>query len=145
MSDNIIKFNPGQVIFKQEDACASLYIIRSGQVGIFRSGKGDTKIPLGIVSSGEFLGELSLILERPHSSMAIALTDVQAVKLAKKDVDNQLTQVSPWISALLKNSLARLQKTNEILRKNNLVDSSLQENISAALKNAGNPQDKKSA
>ncbi len=129
---NEVKFKAGDFIFQEKMASTALYIIKSGHVQVFRWGKDrEHRIPLGIVGSGEYLGELSLLQGQPHSSNAIALNDVTAVQLKKEVIDEQLKSTPPWLVGMVKGLVSKLQRTNEILRRNNLVDETLSNTTSA--------------
>ncbi len=129
---NDIKIKAGTLIFQEKQGSDALYIIKSGQVQIFRLGKDrESRILLGIVGSGEYLGETSVLTGQPHSSNAIALTDVIAVQLKKEVIDEQLKNSPPWLVGMVKGLVSKLQRTNEILRRNNLVDETLASAVSA--------------
>ncbi|MCM2281050.1 MAG: cyclic nucleotide-binding domain-containing protein [Bdellovibrionaceae bacterium] len=127
-----VKFKSGDLIFQEKQGSDALFIIKSGQVQIFRLGKDrESRIPLGIAGSGEYLGELSVLLGQPHSSNALALTDVVAVQLKKDVIDDQLKNSPPWLVGMVKGLVSKLQRTNEILRRNNLVDETLANTVTA--------------
>lgn len=129
---NDIKIKAGTLIFQEKQGSDALYIIKSGQVQIFRLGKDrESRILLGIVGSGEYLGEISVLTGQPHSSNAIALTDVIAVQLKKDVIDEQLKNSPSWLVGMVKGLVSKLQRTNEILRRNNLVDETLSSAVSA--------------
>lgn len=127
-----MKFKAGDFIFQEKMASSALYIIKSGQVQVFRYGKDrEHRIPLGIVGSGEYLGELSLLQGQTHVSNALALNDVVAVQLKKEVIDEQLKSSPAWLVGMVKGLVSKLQRTNEIVRRNNLVDETLSNTVTA--------------
>ena len=84
---------------------------------------------MAILGEKEFLGEMAMILDKPHSSLAMALTEVTAAKLTKDQVSKILTSGPPWLSKMLHLSIERLNKVNDIIKRNNVVDDSLNERI----------------
>lgn len=117
-------------MIREKMGCDALYIIKEGQLEVFRTSNDGEKIPLGLISSGQYVGETALLLGRTHSSNVVALTTVKAIRLPKEFVENQLKQVPPWLVALTKGLIERLQSCNEIMRKNGWVD----ENLATRLK-----------
>ena len=64
MSDSVeLKFKAGEKIFEEKSGSDGLYIIKDGQIQIYRIGKDGQKIPLAIVNSGSYLGELALLAD----------------------------------------------------------------------------------
>jgi CRP/FNR family transcriptional regulator, cyclic AMP receptor protein len=129
-----VKFKKGDLILREKAAPDRLYIIKKGQIKVFRDGGGDGKeIPLAIVNSGEYLGEMSIILDTPHTASAMALTDVEAVYIDKKGIEEQLKQAPQWLVGIARLLIDRLNRTNEVLRRNGIVD----ERILGAIKAIG--------
>ena len=129
----IVKFKPGEYLLTEKQAANCLYIIKEGQVEIFKMNNENKKIPLALVNSGEYLGELSLLANMPHSANAVALTRVTAIKIEKAAIDNQLSQVPKWFVGITRTVTMRLIQTNEVLRRNSIVD----EKLSSAIRVVG--------
>lgn len=127
-----LQFKAGKIIFSEKMACEGLYIIKSGQIEIFKWAAGrNGQIPLGIVGPGEYLGESALFMNQPHSSNAIAISDVEVLFLKKDAIDEQLKAGPPWLVALIRGLIMKLQKTNEVVRRNALVDETLANTVNA--------------
>jgi NTE family protein len=122
---NTVTFNPGDFVIREKTGCDSLYIIQEGQLEVYKTGTNGEKIPLGLVASGQYVGETALLLGTPHSSNVVALTPVKAIKLSKTSIDAQLKLVPAWLIALTKGLIERLHNQNEIMRRNGWVDESL--------------------
>jgi CRP/FNR family cyclic AMP-dependent transcriptional regulator len=120
-----VSFEPGDFVVKEKMGCDALYIIKEGQLEVFKTGNGGEKIPLGLISSGQYVGETAILLGKPHQSNVVALTPVKAIKLNKASIDAQLKAVPAWLIALTKGLIERLHAQNEILRKNAWVDEGL--------------------
>src|SRR3954466_6250149 len=103
-----LQFQAGEVIFQEKMVPKGLYIIESGTVEIFRWGKNrESKIRLGVVGKGEYLGELALLGDQPHSSNALAISDVTVVVLNKEIFDAQIKSNPTWLVALIKGLVAK--------------------------------------
>lgn len=131
-----VYFPAGHVIFRDKDPRQFLYIIKSGQIEIFKLDSKGLKIPLGIVASGEYLGELGMINELAnHSTSAMALTEIEAIQISSETVQEQLKAAPSWLVALTKGLGVKLQHVNEILRRNGLIDDSLGTAVTTAAQN----------
>lgn len=126
-----VEFNAGDYILREGANCDSLIIVKSGQIKIFKVSQSGAEIPLGIVQSGEYLGEMAMINDRSHSANAVALTKVVCIKLPTNVIEEQLKTVPSWLVALTRGLVHKLIKTNEVLRRNSIVDDSLSTAVKA--------------
>ncbi|OQW46847.1 MAG: hypothetical protein A4S09_02765 [Proteobacteria bacterium SG_bin7] len=129
-----MKFKKGDLILREKGSPDRLFIVKKGQIKVFRDGGGEGKeIPLAIVNSGEYLGEMSIILNQPHTASAMALTDVEALCIDKKSIEEQIKTAPQWLVGITRLLIDRLNRTNEVLRRNGIVD----ERILGAIKAIG--------
>jgi CRP-like cAMP-binding protein len=145
-----LRFPAGSVIFQEKMMPKGLYIVESGTVEVFQwSQNRKAKILLGVVGQGEFLGELALLSEQQHSSNAITISDVTVVLLTKEAFEDQLKANPAWLVALIKGLVSKLHRTNEIVRRNGVVDHTLNSTVNALEENhkrqKANKQGKKKA
>lgn len=129
--DNTINLQPGEYMVRERTGCDALYIVKEGQLEVFRSGPNGDKIILGMISSGQYVGETALLLGRMHTSNVVALTPVKAIRLPREAIEAQLKSVPPWLIALTKGLIERLQKANETMRKNGWTDEDLTGRVKA--------------
>jgi CRP-like cAMP-binding protein len=127
-----VTFKPGDMIFTEKQDPSAIYIIREGQVEIVRFGKNNAKVPIAIIGPGEYLGELAIIQQRQHSSTAIAVGKVVAVKIDRAAFESQLKTIPPFLITLMKSLAERLSTTSEIVRRNTIVDSKVSDAFKAA-------------
>jgi CRP-like cAMP-binding protein len=131
-----VDYPAGYTIFSAGDFCGTLYIIKSGQIELYRQTPDGKQVPVAIVSSGEYLGELAIIDdEQRHSLTAVALTPVEAICLSRKVIEEQIKSAPPWLVALTKGLVLKLRNANEVIRRNNVVDKKLVQAIAAAEEN----------
>ncbi len=126
-----VTFKAGTLIIQERMKCDALYIIDSGQVEIYKIGKNDQRLPLGVIGSGEYLGEMALISGSNHSASALALTDVVALKLSREAIEEQFNQAPQWLISLARGLASRLATMNNFLLRHNVVDESLMNSIAA--------------
>lgn len=117
-----VVFKPGQVIIQEKTLGQAIFIIESGQVEVYRLNSEHSKIPLGLVGKGQYLGEMSLLKGGNHTASAVALTEVRAIQLSKEAIDEQLRLAPAWLVALTRGLVYRLMQMNNILTKHQIKD-----------------------
>ncbi len=130
-SNHNISLLPGEFMIREKTACDALYIIKEGQLEVFRTSSSGEKIPLGLISSGQYVGETALLSGKMHSSNVVALSKVVAIRLPKESIEIQLKQAPVWLVGMTKGLIQRLSNINEIMRKNGWVDESLSTSLKA--------------
>jgi NTE family protein len=75
----------GEVLFQAGDEADSLYLVRSGRLGVFRQEPDQPPQFLGVVKPGEPVGEMALIAGTPHSASVVALRDSEILALPRED------------------------------------------------------------
>ncbi len=93
-----------------------LYVIRKGSVNITKKGTTSQEIILATLKEGEFLGEMSLIDNRPRTATARVAEESSLLVMTKKAF-NTLLEKQP--STALKILLFFLKIANERVRKAN--------------------------
>jgi len=121
-----VAFEPGEILFEENNRTYHFYIIQEGSVEIFKQGLDKDEIPLAIAHKGEAVGEFAVISNKPRSASARALTQVVAVKVAKEVYTELFQNLPEWAQSMLESLVFRLQKMDEILKKHGVVDKELQ-------------------
>ena len=67
-----VSLEPGEVLFRQGDPSELVYLVRSGEIEIFRERRDGTEEPLTLVGAGNYFGELGPMLNIPRSATARA-------------------------------------------------------------------------
>jgi NTE family protein len=75
----------GEVLFQAGEEADSLYLVRSGRLGVFRHEQGHPPQFLGVVKPGEPVGEMALIAGTLHSASVVALRDSEILALPRED------------------------------------------------------------
>jgi CRP-like cAMP-binding protein len=111
------RYDAGKVIFKENTASDSFYIVKSGQVDVFRNfGKPD-QLLLATIPAGRVLGEISGIDGGLRSATAVAKGEVHLVKVSSKTLKWQLKQCPSWFSAVVLDIVERLRATDDLLTR----------------------------
>lgn len=126
-----VSFAPGEFLIREKTNSDALYIVKEGQLEVYKTGANGEKITIGLISSGQFVGETAMLLGRQNGSNVVALTPVKAVKLPRASIEAQLKTVPPWLLGLTKGLIERLQTANDILRRNGWVDEGLANAVKA--------------
>lgn len=101
-------FQAGEIIASENEKAKCFYVLVDGSIGIF---KNNIKIS-HFEKSGEIIGELSLILNRPRTAEIRALTNSSLLEISGELDD--IIRTYPDISKKLIKTLAeRLVKTTE--------------------------------
>jgi GNAT superfamily N-acetyltransferase len=100
----VAAFAPGEVIFRENQHGDQMHVVLAGAVAITVAGP--CPAPVGIVSSGECLGEMALLTQRAvHSATATALTAVSTAVLGHRDLA-ELIRLRPDIGIHIYRNLA---------------------------------------
>lgn len=75
----------GELLFQAGEEADSLYLVRSGRLGVFREEDGLAPQFLGVIKPGEPVGEMALIAGTPHSASVVALRDSEILALPRED------------------------------------------------------------
>lgn len=126
MQDNIIEIKKGTVLFDEGDKSQDLYIVQQGVVKIYKHANGK-KLPLGLVHSGQFVGELSFFDGKPRSATAEAATDIKVIKLDKPALEKELNRLPSWLMVLIKSIAHRVRDADDLVKRNLIVDKEVTE------------------
>lgn len=118
----LVHFNPNDVLFKEGDKTFFFYMIKEGQVEVYREDESGKKIVLAVIEEGQSLGEFAMIDKQPRSASARAITDVMAVKISEQAYASLLDELPAWVQAMLEGLVSRLRKANEIIRQHESID-----------------------
>jgi CRP-like cAMP-binding protein len=79
------------LLFAQGEVGASVYIVRSGVLEVFRQDAGVPQ-PYGRVGPGEYLGEISMMSGKPHPVSVTALTRCEVLELPRSALEGLLNE-----------------------------------------------------
>lgn len=105
------KFAAGDVIIREKEPGASMFIIQTGQVEIFRQHAGKER-QIALLGPGDFFGEMSVLEEIPRTASARALQDSQLLQIDATTFDQMLHQ-NPEIAVRMMRRLSRRLRTME--------------------------------
>jgi CRP/FNR family cyclic AMP-dependent transcriptional regulator len=114
------RFAAGEIVFSQGDKGSSMYIVRSGAVQIYLTGKDEGSppsppVPLRDVRTGEYFGELSIFDDKPRSASVRAVVDTVLLELTRSELAEHLVRSKDAAMTILTEMAERLRETNAML------------------------------
>jgi GNAT superfamily N-acetyltransferase len=95
-------FEPGNLVFREGEAGDQMHVVLQGEVAITVAGSAAV---VGVVRSGECLGEMGLLTAAAHSATATAQTHVDTAVLGHQDL-TELIRLRPDIGLHIYKNLA---------------------------------------
>jgi CRP-like cAMP-binding protein len=105
------------VLFSEGDQATCAYIVKKGELMALR-GIEDSKILLGKIYEGEFVGEMAHLNGEPRSATIQAATDCELIEIPFGTLDLVLFSKPAWSKALVMTLSKRLKNTNQVLAQN---------------------------
>src|SRR6266700_173793 len=105
-------FAEGQVLFREGDPADSVFRLLSGAVDILRELDGDP-ILLGTVGSGQFIGEMGVVENRPRSATARAASEVEVEILTPTEFLDQIARSPRAARELIQRLSQRLREADD--------------------------------
>ena len=108
-----IEMKPGKTIFKAGEPADGLYIVGSGEVGIYFPTNKEMAEPDIKLKANAILGEMGVIDTAPRMATAKALTDCVVIFVSQKEFEKKLDEgdiVVRGVMAILSSRLRELQK-----------------------------------
>ena len=110
----LIDKHKGTHLFRQGAESTACYIVRSGEVELYRSEKSG-KTVVGRIGPGSVVGDIAMFQDRPYLSSARAATRVTAVELPKDDLIALLLARPVLAMRWMVNGLSQLESTQQRL------------------------------
>jgi len=95
-----IDVGPDEVIISQEDSGKSIFVIASGEVGVYREGDAGNEIWVTNLHDGDFFGEFGFFSESKRNATVKSIKETTLLELTKEDV-NELINDHPHIREVL--------------------------------------------
>jgi len=99
---HLVRFNPGEIIFKEGEPANCFYYIKNGSVLIYKKNEKGEEIKLNELKEGEIFGELSLldVKDNFRTASAKAITHITLISATKENL-NELLKSNPTFSTKL--------------------------------------------
>jgi CRP/FNR family cyclic AMP-dependent transcriptional regulator len=110
------QYKNAEVVFWQDEPGVGMYIVQSGEVGIFGDYGTPEQKQLALLGQGDFFGEMALLEDDNRSATAVALSEASLIGIFHPDLFSLFERkpdLGIKVLATLANMLAqRLRKTN---------------------------------
>ncbi|HYV47653.1 MAG TPA: cyclic nucleotide-binding domain-containing protein [Myxococcaceae bacterium] len=114
-------YQPGEVIFREGDPGAGMFIVRKGKVNIVIGRPDGTEQLLTPIGERQFFGEMALLEAAPRSASAVAAEKSELLGFFEPDLESLIERDSKLGSKVVWNLARlmayRLRGMNETLRK----------------------------
>ncbi|HSR71837.1 MAG TPA: cyclic nucleotide-binding domain-containing protein [Kiloniellales bacterium] len=111
------RFAAGETLFREGDASAEAFVIRAGRIEILKdSVRGPLR--LAVLGSGDVVGEMGLLEDRPRSATARALEPVTADAVSRAEFLRLILHEPQQALDLLRALFDRLRSVNQLLAEN---------------------------
>jgi CRP-like cAMP-binding protein len=105
LSSYLVSAKAGDFIFREHDAGADMFIIRSGRVELLKEYAGQER-QIALLEVGDFFGEMSLLEDQPRELSARAVGGVELLRIDASTFD-RIVQEAPEIPVRMLRKLAR--------------------------------------
>ncbi len=104
-----------KILFRGGDPSDSLFMIKSGEVEIYTENPQGKRAVLAALKSGNFFGEIGVLLNRPRMAFARTMQTSELLELTQEDLEACALQFPEVRSAWKEISYKRLAQTGELL------------------------------
>lgn len=105
-----LHFRPGDVVFREGDPAATMYVVLSGGVSVRSHGR-----EIEVIGPGAGLGILSLIDGKPRSAEAVAVGDTELAVFEARRFRYMVEEVPHFVWFVMNEMAHRLRTTNAAL------------------------------
>lgn len=109
-----------KILFRGGDPSGSLFMIKSGEVEIYTENRQGKRAVLAALKSGNFFGEIGVLLNRPRMAFARTMQASELLELTKEDLEASALQFPEVRSAWKEISYKRLAQMRELLSQKDI-------------------------
>lgn len=110
-----IKVAKGETLIHEGEESTSLYYLNVGTMAIYKR-KGNSENQIGTVYSGEVIGEMSFLDNKPRSATVKAIGDCEVTVIPSHKFEKFQEGLPPWYTALVHTLTDRLRRANSRIK-----------------------------
>jgi CRP-like cAMP-binding protein len=76
-------YRAGETVFLRDEPATGIYLILRGEAKIMRRQPNGENVEVASVKPGETLGEISLLMDKPHTATVIAKTELETLLVTR--------------------------------------------------------------
>ena len=124
IADGVVKrrYRRGEIIVEQGRKSDALFILLSGRARVITSDARGREVILAVLEAGDYLGEMSLIDNEPHSATVRAEVQTDVLVLGRAEFSTCLPDNSSLSYAILRGLVARLRNADRQIESLALLD-----------------------
>ena len=116
------RFKRGEIIVEQGKKADALFIILTGRARVVTSDSRGREVILASMQPGDYIGEMSLIDDEPHSATVRAELQTDALMLGRAEFARCLPESSSMAYAVLRGLVQRLRHADRKIESLALMD-----------------------
>ncbi len=124
IADSVVKrrFRRGELVVEQGRKSNALFILLNGRARVLTSDSRGREVILAVLESGDYVGEMSLIDNEPHSATVRAEIQTDMLVLARADFARCLPEHSTLAYGVLRGLVKRLRAADRQIESLALLD-----------------------
>jgi CRP-like cAMP-binding protein len=124
IADSVVKrrFRRGELVVEQGRKSNALFILLNGRARVLTSDTRGREVILAVLESGDYVGEMSLIDNEPHSATVRAEIQTDMLVLQRSDFARCLPEHSTLSYAILRGLVRRLRNADRQIESLALLD-----------------------
>ena len=124
IADSVVKrrFRRGELVVEQGRKSNALFILLNGRARVLTSDARGREVILAVLESGDYVGEMSLIDNEPHSATVRAEIQTDMLVLQRSDFARCLPENSTLSYAILRGLVKRLRNADRQIESLALLD-----------------------
>jgi aquaporin Z len=103
----------GETVMREGDPGGEAYVVERGALDVRRGAAARDDVSLARLGPGDWVGEMSLLLDEPRSATVVAATDAQLRRVTKHDMGHVLSGDPRRTEELMRQLARRVKATNE--------------------------------
>lgn len=107
------RFKRGEILVEQGKKSDALYIVLTGRTRVLMTDNKGREVILATLTSGDYVGEMSLIDDAPHSATVVADQQVDVLVLGRNSFLRCLGENMEMAHAVMRVLVQRLRKASE--------------------------------
>jgi CRP-like cAMP-binding protein len=124
IADSVVKrrFRRGELVVEQGRKSNALFILLNGRARVLTADARGREVILAVLESGDYVGEMSLIDNEPHSATVRAEIQTDMLVLQRSDFTRCLPENSTLSYAILRGLVKRLRNADRQIESLALLD-----------------------
>src|SRR5574338_900533 len=124
IADSVVKrrYRRGEIIVEHGRKSNALFILLNGRARVLTSDSRGREVILAVLQPGDYVGEMSLIDNEPHSATVRAEVQTDILVLGRADFQRCLPESSSLAYAILRGLVARLRNADRQIEALALLD-----------------------